>query len=110
MENAPLRDNLLFRRMDDAEIRDCLTSLSARTKRYKKDALILHAGEKADRMGIVLQGSVTVESNDIWGNCTILSHVDAGGFFRRCGNGLRCRTLQHGGTAWLVFSCSGVRG
>ena len=81
MEIAPLRDNLLFRGMDDKEISDCLTFLSARTKRYKKDALILHAGEKADRMGIVLQGSVTVETNDIWGNCTILSHVDAGGFF-----------------------------
>ena len=81
MEITPLLDNLLFRRMNEDEIRDCLRALSARTRLYKKDALILHAGEKADRMGIVLQGSITVETNDIWGNCTILSHVDAGGFF-----------------------------
>ena len=45
MEITLLRDNLLFRGMDDEEIRDCLASLSARIKRYKKDALILHAGE-----------------------------------------------------------------
>lgn len=81
MENTLLRDNLLFRGMREAELEDCLRALSARTRRYQKDALILHAGEKTDRMGIVLQGSVTVETNDIWGNCTILSHVDAGGFF-----------------------------
>ena len=81
MEIEALRGNLLFRGMDEDEIRDCLRALSARTKGYKKDALILRAGEKADRMGVVLQGSVTVETNDVWGSCTILSHVGAGGFF-----------------------------
>ncbi len=81
MDITPLRGNLLFRGMDADEIRDCLRALSARTKRYQKDALILRAGEKAERMGVVLRGSVTVEANDVWGNCTILSHVGAGGFF-----------------------------
>jgi len=81
MENEALRDNLLFRAMEESELEDCLRALYARTKRYKKDALILHAGEKAEQMGIVLEGSVTVETNDIWGNCTILSHVGPGGFF-----------------------------
>ncbi len=81
METAPLRDKLLFRGMDEGEIGDCLRALSARTKTYQKDALILRAGEKAERMGIVLRGSVTVETNDVWGNRTILSHVGAGGFF-----------------------------
>ena len=81
MDIANLQDNLLFRGMDTEEIEDCLKALSGRTQRFPKDTVILRAGDKADRMGIVLQGSVTVESNDIWGNCTILSHVDAGGFF-----------------------------
>ena len=81
MDIEILRDNLLFRGMDAEEMEDCLKALSGRTQRFPKDTVILRAGDKADRMGIVLQGSVTVESNDIWGNCTILSHVDAGGFF-----------------------------
>ena len=81
MDIEILRDNLLFRGMDAEEMEDCLNALSGRTQRFPKDAVILRAGEAAERMGIVLRGSVTVESNDIWGNCTILSHVDAGGFF-----------------------------
>ena len=81
MDTEILRDNLLFRGMDAEEMEDCLKALSGRTQRFPKDAVILRAGEAAERMGIVLRGSVTVESNDIWGNCTILSHVDAGGFF-----------------------------
>ena len=81
MDTQMLRDNLLFRGMGAEEIEDCLQALSGRTQRYGKDAVILRAGDKAERMGIVLRGSVTVESNDIWGNCTILSHVDVGGFF-----------------------------
>ena len=32
-------------------------------------------------MGIVLSGSVTIESNDSWGNCIILNHIGQNGFF-----------------------------
>ena len=81
MDIEILRGNLLFRGMDAQEIDDCLKALSGRTRRFPKDAVLLRAGEAAERMGVVLRGSVTVESNDIWGNCTILSHVGAGGFF-----------------------------
>ena len=81
MDMQKLQDNLLFRGMDAQEMEECLEALSGQTRRFPKDAVILRAGDKAERMGIVLRGSVTVESNDIWGNCTILSHVGAGGFF-----------------------------
>ena len=43
--------------------------------------LILSAGDTTTKFGLVLDGSVTVESNDIWGNRTILSHVGKGQFF-----------------------------
>ena len=81
MNTEILKDNLLFRGMEAQETEACLRALSGRTRRYPKDAMILRAGDAAERMGIVLRGSVTVESNDVWGNCTILSHVAAGGFF-----------------------------
>lgn len=32
-------------------------------------------------MGLVLEGSVTIKSDDVWGNRTILSHVGPGQFF-----------------------------
>ena len=52
-----------------------------RISRTKKDSVILHAGDTTDRMCMVLEGSVTIESNDIWGNRTILSHIGKGQYF-----------------------------
>ena len=45
-------------------------------KRYEKGETILNAGSATERMGLVLDGSVTIESNDAWGNRTIISHVE----------------------------------
>ena len=76
-----LKNIVLFKNMSEEEIYDSLSSLSAMEKTFKKDETVLFAGEKTKKMGIVLQGSVTIESNDQWGNCMILSHVGKGGFF-----------------------------
>ena len=67
--------------MSNAETNDALNALSAREKSYRKGDVLLLAGDTTDEMGLVLEGSVTVESNDIWGNRTILSLVEPGGFF-----------------------------
>ena len=67
--------------MSEREISDALEGLNAVTKKYKKGTTILHAGSTTKRMGLVLEGSVTIENNDIWGNKTILSHVGKNQFF-----------------------------
>ena len=67
--------------MNENEIKESLSALRAAEKGYKKGSVIMHAGSVTDRMGLVLEGSVTIESNDIWGNRTILSHVGRGQFF-----------------------------
>ena len=71
----------LFRSMTEEEIHLCLKELRSQEKKIKKGTVIMHAGSLTDRMGLVLSGSVTIESNDVWGNCTILSHVGSGQFF-----------------------------
>lgn len=71
----------LFQGMRDAEIQSALSFTSAREKNYSKGTGILFAGDTADAMGLVLEGSVTIESNDMWGNRTILSHVGEGQIF-----------------------------
>lgn len=71
----------LFRGMDEIELNCCLAALEAREKEYRKDALLLRAGETTARMSLVLSGSVTVEMNDAWGNRTVLSHVGPGQVF-----------------------------
>ena len=71
----------LFQGMTAKELSSCLDALDAKEKKFRKDDVILHAGEQTSKMGMVLSGSVTIESNDIWGNCTVLSHVGKNQYF-----------------------------
>ena len=81
MELNQLKKLILFKEMNDSDINAALSHLNAIEKSYKKGALLMHAGNVTDRMGLVLEGSVTIESNDIWGNRTVLSNVGRGQFF-----------------------------
>lgn len=76
-----LRESMLFRGITENELTEALQSLQAQEKKYRKGDTILHAGNTTKRLGLVLDGSVTVESNDVWGNRTILSHIDRGQLF-----------------------------
>lgn len=70
-----------FRGLSPQELKSCLSAGAAREREYKKGSFILRAGETTAEMGVVLAGSVTIESCDMWGNLTILSHVDPGQVF-----------------------------
>ncbi len=80
-DNYMLKENIIFNGMSPDEIDQALSELCAIEKAYKKNSLILRAGDITDSLGLVLFGSVTIESNDMWGNRTILSNVGEGGFF-----------------------------
>ena len=67
--------------MDAAEVQTALEALCAHERRYARGETLLRAGETTDSMGLVLEGSVTIKSDDVWGNRTILSHVGPGQFF-----------------------------
>ena len=71
----------LFREMTEDEISSALRSLHAQEKKYEKGEALFHAGDVTEKLGLVMEGSVTVESNDAWGNRTILSHVCEGDYF-----------------------------
>ncbi len=81
MDIEKLQKNMIFKGMTDPEIRSALSELRAFEKQYKKGSIFLHAGDTTKKIGLVLEGSVTIESNDMWGNRTILSHVGAGQYF-----------------------------
>ena len=81
MKNEELRSSAVFRGMNEDEMNAALRELRASERKYKKDTVILRAGEITETMCMVLDGSVTIESNDAWGNKTILSHVGKGHFF-----------------------------
>ena len=81
MDKELLKKTVIFRGMEDDELDTALSALKSSEKKFLKDEVILYAGSTTDRMGLVLEGSVRIESNDMWGNRTILSHVGKGEVF-----------------------------
>lgn len=81
MELQELRGTALFHGLDGQEIAACLRALDCRERRFARDERILSAGDTTDCLGLVLEGSVRIESNDLWGDRTILSHVGPGDLF-----------------------------
>ena len=59
-----------------------LNNLGAFTEKdFSKGNIIFHTGDVVSKMGIIMQGTVFIESNDIWGNRSILSVVEKGQAF-----------------------------
>ncbi len=71
----------IFRNMTEADIQEALHCLRAQEKQYRKDEIISAAGNHIGQMGMVLSGSATIESNDYWGNRTILQRIEQGQYF-----------------------------
>lgn len=76
-----LNDVLLFKGLDEKEIENALEFLKAHEEKYKKNEIILRAGEKTKELGLILDGGVFIESNDLWGNRSILSSLGRHQFF-----------------------------
>jgi CRP-like cAMP-binding protein len=76
-----LTKTLLFRGTNETDAEAMLQCMGSYTKKYNKGEVIYQADEIIQSLGLVLDGSVNVESDDIWGNRSILSHVEAGQIF-----------------------------
>ena len=81
MEQLFLKNTLLFRDMTPEETEQAQLALGVHVRHFPKDATILRAGSATAWMGMVLRGGATIESNDLWGNRVLLSHVGEGQYF-----------------------------
>lgn len=81
MDFSLLQQSMLFKDMTEREITSAVAELYGMQRTYDKGQRVLIAGDTTDKMGLVINGSVTIESNDIWGNRTILDHVGKLQFF-----------------------------
>ena len=70
-----IRSSQLFNGISETELTAMLGCLDAKTETFPKDAFILRAGDAIDTIGMVLEGSVLVIQEDVWGNRNILSKV-----------------------------------
>lgn len=71
----------LFDGIEECDRNELLSCLSGRKEHYREGETILMAGERADRVGLVVSGSVLVLSDDFWGNRSIMACVGQGGLF-----------------------------
>lgn len=71
----------IFQHMSEAEIASALAALPNKTAVYKKNEPVLSAGDAPLYAGVLLRGAVCIESNDFWGNRTVLGTVAPGGLF-----------------------------
>lgn len=81
MDLTTLSDIPLFRGISIQALEEMAEALRMHEERYRKDELILRAGTLTQSLGIMLAGSVTIESNDAWGTRTILGFAGKGEAF-----------------------------
>ena len=81
MRNFFLSNTSLFHGIREREIGAMLGCLGSRERRYKKDEIILRAGDTVTEIGLVASGSVNVVVNFYWGNSNIFGHVRKGDIF-----------------------------
>ena len=76
-----LTQTQLFRDIPVGELSGLLNCLRAVRRQYEKGVVLCSAGERTASIGLVLSGSVHIESDDVWGNKSILSSVGPGQVF-----------------------------
>lgn len=79
--NAQIPKARIFEGIAESEIYEVLDCLEAEEKRYQKDEIIYHMGDKVTRMGLILSGSVNISRLDVWGGQYILEHIESGEVF-----------------------------
>lgn len=76
-----LRSSPLFSGISAEEASAMLSCLQAEKKDFPKEAFLLHDGDTAESIGLILSGSILVIQEDIWGNRNILSKAGPGQTF-----------------------------
>lgn len=80
-ELSVLRRCMLFSGVSDDELAALLGCLDPRSATYARDELVVRRGDKADELGIVVEGRVHIMDEDYWGNRNILAAVEPGNLF-----------------------------
>lgn len=76
-----LKNNPLFRGISPTEIEALLDCMQAGIKRYSKGEYVFRQGDKMEQLTILLEGRLHVQSDDYWGNRTILNVIHPGEMF-----------------------------
>lgn len=76
-----LSHTMLFQGTSEDEVKEMLSCLSAKIQTFQKNETIYHVGACVSALGIVLNGSVSLENDDIWGNKHLIDTIRPGQVF-----------------------------
>ncbi len=79
--SACVTSSPLFRDITPADLASLLDCLDARERAYEKGAWLLRRGERTDRLGLVLSGTVHILREDFWGSRSIVGLAGPGEIF-----------------------------
>ena len=71
----------LFSKVFEEDMPQLLHCLHARVKEYTENEFIIHAQDSSDDFGVVLEGSVHIITEDLFGNRSITAHLKRGEMF-----------------------------
>lgn len=71
----------LFNNVSSEDIPQLLQCLSSTTKTYRKGEFIYRIGDKTSSLAMLLSGEIHVQTEDYWGNQTIISEITPGNIF-----------------------------
>lgn len=83
MENfhSIIEKSSLFRGVPSEDIPHLLKCLSSVKKKYRKGEFIYKVGDKTSSLPMLLTGEIHVQTEDYWGNQTIISEITPGNIF-----------------------------
>lgn len=81
MEWTSLSGTALFQGAAPQEVEEMLACLGAEQRCFSKGEMIYRAGDVVSSLGLVISGSILIESVDLWGNTTVLDSVGPGQIF-----------------------------
>ena len=81
VDAVQLPKTALFRGAAPREVEEMLACLGGRRRSFAKGETIYRTGERVTALGLVLTGSVLIQSSDLWGNTTVLDSVGPGQIF-----------------------------
>ena len=82
----------LFAGVGTHDLDSMMSCLSAKERNYKKNEFIFHTGDKVTQIGMVLEGTVHMMKEDVWGNVMILGEACPGDLF---GEVYACAGVKH---------------
>ena len=76
-----LKKTQLFSGIETEHIAAMLSCLDAKCKAYPAGVYVFRRGDRPHALSILAEGSLYIQKDDYWGNCSILSHVSPGEMF-----------------------------